>query len=82
MESQDSEQFFRKVLGTSEGASLGGSLQSSMMPILEGVKGEMNRSGLPQRSLLTGTGLESSLFIGSINVEMSVTLRHLTKRKE
>lgn len=61
MESQDSEQFFRKVLGTSEGASLGGSLQSSMRPILEGVKGEMNRSGLPQRSLLTGTGLESSL---------------------
>ncbi|XP_035595855.2 histone-lysine N-methyltransferase 2D-like isoform X2 [Oncorhynchus keta] len=53
MESQDSEQFFRKVLGSSEGVSLGGSLQSSMRPILEGGKGDMNCSSLPQRSLLT-----------------------------
>ncbi|XP_068454333.1 histone-lysine N-methyltransferase 2D isoform X3 [Clinocottus analis] len=50
MESQDSEQFFRKVLGVSEGSSLG-----SMKPILEGSKGELNRSALPQRALLSGS---------------------------
>ncbi|CDQ83233.1 unnamed protein product [Oncorhynchus mykiss] len=60
MESQDSEQFFRKILGSSEGVSLGGSLQSSMRPILEGGKGEMNCSSLPQRSLLTGISLPSA----------------------
>lgn len=49
MESQDSEQFFRKVLGVSDGSSLGG-----MKPILEGSKGELNRSTLPQRALLSG----------------------------
>lgn len=49
MESQDSEQFFRKVLGVSDGSSLGG-----MKPILEGSKGELNRSALPQRALLSG----------------------------
>ncbi len=49
VESQDSEQFFRKVLGVSDGSSLGG-----MKPILEGSKGELNRSALPQRALLSG----------------------------
>ncbi|XP_029975152.1 histone-lysine N-methyltransferase 2D isoform X3 [Salarias fasciatus] len=49
VESQDSEQFFRKVLGVSDGSSLGG-----MKPILEGSKGE-NRSALPQRALLSGS---------------------------
>ncbi|XP_044068115.1 histone-lysine N-methyltransferase 2D isoform X2 [Siniperca chuatsi] len=50
VESQDSEQFFRKVLGVSEGSSLGG-----MKPILEGSKGELNRSALPQRALISGS---------------------------
>nr|XP_040048792.1 histone-lysine N-methyltransferase 2D isoform X2 [Gasterosteus aculeatus aculeatus] len=50
MESQDSEQFFRKVLGVSDGSSLEG-----MKPILEGSKGELNRSALPQRALLSGS---------------------------
>ncbi|KAI3357429.1 hypothetical protein L3Q82_015860, partial [Scortum barcoo] len=50
VESQDSEQFFRKVLGVSDGSSLGG-----MKPILEGSKGELNRSALPQRALLSGS---------------------------
>ncbi|XP_036960673.1 histone-lysine N-methyltransferase 2D isoform X2 [Acanthopagrus latus] len=50
VESQDSEQFFRKVLGVSDGSSLGG-----MKPILEGSKGELNRSTLPQRALLSGS---------------------------
>ncbi|XP_034445439.1 histone-lysine N-methyltransferase 2D isoform X14 [Hippoglossus hippoglossus] len=50
VESQDSEQFFRKVLGVSEGSSLEG-----MNPILEGSKGELNRSTLPQRALLSGS---------------------------
>ncbi|XP_068589687.1 histone-lysine N-methyltransferase 2D isoform X4 [Cebidichthys violaceus] len=50
MESQDSEQFFRKVLGVSDGSPLGG-----MKPILEGSKGELNRSALPQRALLSGS---------------------------
>ncbi|TNN82463.1 Histone-lysine N-methyltransferase 2D [Liparis tanakae] len=50
MESQDSEQFFRKVLGVSEGSSLGG-----MKPILEGSKGELDCSALPQRALLSGS---------------------------
>lgn len=48
VESQDSEQFFRKVLGVSEGSSLGG-----MKPILESSKGE-SHSTLPQRALLPG----------------------------
>lgn len=47
--SQDSEQFFKKVLGSSDGSSLGG-----MKPILEGNKGELNRAPLPQRALLSG----------------------------
>ncbi|XP_020490682.2 histone-lysine N-methyltransferase 2D isoform X2 [Labrus bergylta] len=50
VESQDSEQFFRKVLGVSDGSSLGG-----IKPILEGSKGELNRSALPQRALLSGS---------------------------
>ncbi|XP_041655057.1 histone-lysine N-methyltransferase 2D isoform X2 [Cheilinus undulatus] len=50
VESQDSEQFFKKVLGVSDGSSLGG-----MKPILEGSKGELNRSALPQRALLSGS---------------------------
>ncbi|XP_028309867.1 histone-lysine N-methyltransferase 2D isoform X2 [Gouania willdenowi] len=50
VESQDSEQFFRKVLGVSNGSSLEG-----MKPILEGSKGELNRSTLPQRALLSGS---------------------------
>ncbi|XP_074500471.1 histone-lysine N-methyltransferase 2D isoform X1 [Sebastes fasciatus] len=50
VESQDSEQFFRKVLGVSDGSSLEG-----MKPILEGSKGELNRSALPQRALLSGS---------------------------
>lgn len=48
MESQDSEQFFRKVLGVSDGSSLGG-----MKPIMEGSKGELNRTALPQRAVLS-----------------------------
>jgi len=48
-ESQDSEQFFRKVLGVSEVSTLEG-----MKPILEGSKGEVNRTALPQRPLLSG----------------------------
>lgn len=48
VESQDSEQFFRKVLGVSDGSSLGG-----MKPILESSKGE-GHTALPQRSLLPG----------------------------
>ncbi|XP_028266101.1 histone-lysine N-methyltransferase 2D isoform X3 [Parambassis ranga] len=50
VESQDSEQFFKKVLGVSDGSSLGG-----MKPILEGNKGELNRSTLPQRAVLSGS---------------------------
>lgn len=50
VESQDSEQFFKKVLGVSEGSSLGG-----MKPILEGNKGELTRSTLPERALLSGS---------------------------
>ncbi|CAJ1085207.1 LOW QUALITY PROTEIN: histone-lysine N-methyltransferase 2D [Xyrichtys novacula] len=50
VESQDSEQFFRKVLGVSDGSSLGG-----IKPILEGSKGELGQSGLPQRALLSGS---------------------------
>lgn len=49
MESQDSEQFFRKVLGVPDGSSLGG-----MKPILEGNKGEHSHSALPQRALPSG----------------------------
>lgn len=49
VENQDSEQFFRKVLGVSDGSSLGG-----MKPILEGAKGELNRSAVPQRALPSG----------------------------
>ncbi|KAM4563268.1 histone-lysine N-methyltransferase 2D isoform 2-T2 [Odontesthes bonariensis] len=50
VESQDSEQFFRKVLGVPDGSSLGG-----MKPILDGSKGELNRSALPQRPALSGS---------------------------
>ncbi|XP_034028297.1 histone-lysine N-methyltransferase 2D [Thalassophryne amazonica] len=49
VENQDSQQFFRKVLGVTEGSSLGG-----MKPILEGSKGELSRSALPQRALISG----------------------------
>ncbi|MED6258527.1 hypothetical protein ATANTOWER_008583 [Ataeniobius toweri] len=48
VESQDSEQFFRKVLGVSDSSSLGG-----MKPILEGTKGEL-KSAVPQRALPSG----------------------------
>lgn len=48
VESQDSEQFFRKVLGVSDGSSLG-----AMKPILESSKGE-SHTALPQRTLLSG----------------------------
>ncbi|XP_027026218.2 histone-lysine N-methyltransferase 2D isoform X1 [Tachysurus fulvidraco] len=47
-EKQDSEQFFRKVLGPSEGSTLSGSVQTSARPVLEG---ESNRTGLPLRNL-------------------------------
>ncbi|XP_077453292.1 histone-lysine N-methyltransferase 2D isoform X2 [Stigmatopora argus] len=50
VENQDSEQFFRKVLGVSEGASLEG-----LKPISEGSKGELTCSTLPQRALLSGS---------------------------
>ncbi|XP_077428838.1 histone-lysine N-methyltransferase 2D isoform X2 [Vanacampus margaritifer] len=50
VENQDSEQFFRKVLGVSEGSTLEG-----MKPIAEGNKGELNCSALPQRALLSGS---------------------------
>ncbi|XP_068610398.1 histone-lysine N-methyltransferase 2D [Brachionichthys hirsutus] len=50
VESQDSEQFFRKVLGVSDGSPLGG-----MKPILEGSKGELSHSAAPQRALLSGS---------------------------
>lgn len=49
VENQDSEQFFRKVLGVSDGSSLGG-----MKPILEGAKGEPNRGAVAQRALPSG----------------------------
>lgn len=48
VENQDSEQFFRKVLGVSDGSSLGG-----MKPILESSKGE-SHTALPQSALLPG----------------------------
>lgn len=47
-EKQESEQFFRKVLGPSEGSTLSGTVQSSIRPVLEG---ESNHSGLPLRNL-------------------------------
>ncbi|XP_060794449.1 histone-lysine N-methyltransferase 2D isoform X5 [Neoarius graeffei] len=47
-EKQDSEQFFRKVLGPSDGSALSGIIQTNMRPVLEG---ESNRSGLPLRNL-------------------------------
>ncbi|KAF5906764.1 histone-lysine N-methyltransferase 2D isoform X1, partial [Clarias magur] len=47
-EKQDSEQFFRKVLGPSEGSTVSGPIQTSMRPVLEG---ESNRSALPLRNL-------------------------------
>ncbi|XP_053706506.1 histone-lysine N-methyltransferase 2D isoform X2 [Synchiropus splendidus] len=49
MDSQDSEQFFRKVLGVSDGSSFEG-----MKPILDGSRGE-STSALPQTSVLTGS---------------------------
>lgn len=49
VESQDSEQFFRKVLGPSDGSSFG-----VIKPILEGSKGELVSTALPQRALLPG----------------------------
>lgn len=47
-EKQDSEQFFRKVLGPSDGSALSGTIQTTMRPVLEG---ESNRSGLALRNL-------------------------------
>jgi len=58
VESQDSEQFFRKVLGVPDGSSLGG-----MKPILDGSKGELNRSALPQRPALSGIFQENKRLI-------------------
>lgn len=49
VESQDSEQFFKKVLGVSDGSVLGG-----MKPILEGSKGELSQNAQPSRTLLSG----------------------------
>ncbi|CAL9703035.1 unnamed protein product [Knipowitschia caucasica] len=49
VENQDSEQFFKKVLGVSEGSSLG-----SMKPILEGNKGELT-SATSDRAPLSGS---------------------------
>ncbi|KAM9342462.1 histone-lysine N-methyltransferase 2D [Pholidichthys leucotaenia] len=46
VQSQDSEQFFKKVLGVSDGSSLG-----SMKPIMEGNKAELKT----QRTLLPGS---------------------------
>ncbi|XP_036386570.1 histone-lysine N-methyltransferase 2D-like [Megalops cyprinoides] len=60
-ESQDSEQFFRKVLGVPDGASLSGTLQAGMRPILESGQGEANRGGPPQKILPPGDSLPSSL---------------------
>lgn len=45
-ESEDSEQFFKKVLGPTEGSSVSGVLQPSIKH-----EGEPNQSGLPQRNL-------------------------------
>lgn len=45
-ESQDSEQFFKKVLGPTEGNSISGALQPSIKR-----EGEPNQIGLPQRNL-------------------------------
>ncbi|XP_026776632.3 histone-lysine N-methyltransferase 2D isoform X1 [Pangasianodon hypophthalmus] len=56
-EKQDSEQFFRKVLGPSEGGTLSETIQTSMRPVLEG---ESNRSGLPLRNV-PGASTSSSL---------------------
>ncbi|XP_055079337.1 histone-lysine N-methyltransferase 2D isoform X2 [Periophthalmus magnuspinnatus] len=50
VENQDSEQFFKKVLGVSEGSSLG-----SMKPILEGNKGELTHSAMSERAPLSGS---------------------------
>ncbi|KAI5612191.1 histone-lysine N-methyltransferase 2D isoform X1, partial [Silurus asotus] len=56
-EKQDSEQFFRKVLGPSEGSTPSGTVQTSMKPVLEG---ESNRSGLPLRNF-PGASTSSAL---------------------
>ncbi|KAM9445066.1 histone-lysine N-methyltransferase 2D isoform 2-T2 [Clarias gariepinus] len=61
-EKQDSEQFFRKVLGPSEGSTLSGTIQTSMRPVLEG---ESNRSGLSLRNL-PGASTSGSLPSASI----------------
>lgn len=53
LESQDSEQFFRKVLGPTEGSSVSGPLQPSIKPVQES---DSNQSGFPQRNLLPGMG--------------------------
>ncbi|KAK7884311.1 hypothetical protein WMY93_027434 [Mugilogobius chulae] len=50
VENQDSEQFFKKVLGASEGSSLG-----NMKPILEGNKGELSHTALSERAPLSGS---------------------------
>ncbi|XP_048874063.1 histone-lysine N-methyltransferase 2D isoform X4 [Brienomyrus brachyistius] len=61
VESQDTEQFFRKVLGVTECASVGGTLQGDVASIMEPVKVELSRSGLPQRGLPPGASLPGSL---------------------
>ncbi|MGL6081069.1 MAG: hypothetical protein ACRC4N_00915 [Gammaproteobacteria bacterium] len=47
-EKQESEQFFRKVLGPSEGSTLSGTVQTSIRPVLEV---DNNHGGLPLRNL-------------------------------
>ncbi|KAJ8260144.1 hypothetical protein GJAV_G00177570 [Gymnothorax javanicus] len=54
VESQDSVQFFKKVLGSSDGTSLGGVLQAGMRPILETGQGGSLKS-LPPGSSLSST---------------------------
>lgn len=63
MESQDSEQFFRKVLGASDGSSFGG-----IKPILEGSKGELVSTALPQRALLPGVYKGIITFLNLITI--------------
>ncbi|XP_055021885.1 histone-lysine N-methyltransferase 2D, partial [Boleophthalmus pectinirostris] len=50
VENQDSEQFFKKVLGVSESSSLG-----NMKPILEGNKGELTHTSISERAPLSGS---------------------------
>nr|XP_015199931.1 PREDICTED: histone-lysine N-methyltransferase 2D isoform X3 [Lepisosteus oculatus] len=61
VESQDSEQFFRKVLGVSDGAALGGTLQAPMRPMLDAGQGELNPGALQQRAFLPAGSISGSL---------------------